>query len=641
MCGIAGYDGRFGPGLLERMSAMVAHRGPDDQGTWTAPDGSVGLAHRRLAILDLSPLGHQPMHDRRGGLTIAYNGEIYNFPELRAELEAEGLAFKSRSDTEVLLEGYRVWGERLLAKLNGIFAFALWDAAEKTLLVVRDGAGVKPLYFTETPQGFLFASEMKAILCEPSVPREIDPRALECHLVYLWAPTPLTMLRAVRKLEPGTALVVRRGRIERRLRFYTAPSGPPDGAAGAAAPAPEEAISAVRRTLERAVERQMLSDVPVGAFLSGGLDSSAVVALARRHTPERRLQCFTIDLAQSSLKEEGITDDLPYARQAARALDVDLHEIRVGPEMTDELEAMVYHLDEPQADPAPLNVLFISRLARRHGIKVLLSGAGGDDLFAGYRRHLALRYEALCSGWPEPLRASLRSATSLLPARGGFLRRVRRAFQYADRTPDQRLLTYFFWIDPARVRSLYAPAWAASLDGWECGAPLLETLARLPAGTPPLARMLSLEFHHFLADHNLNYTDKMAMACGVEVRVPFLDPDLVALAAGLPDSLKIRGGSGKWILKEAVRDLLPGSILTRPKSGFGAPLRTWLRGPLRPMVDDLLSDRSLRARGVFEPVAVWALVDADRRGRVDAAYTILAMLCIELWCRRFLDRAAA
>jgi asparagine synthase (glutamine-hydrolysing) len=454
------------------------------------------------------------------------------------------------------------------------------------------------------------------------------------------------MLRAVRKLEPGTALVVRRGRIVRRLRFYSAPagsvpgSGAEDGPAADAAAAPDRAIAAVRRALERAVERQMLSDVPVGAFLSGGLDSSAVVALARRRTAGR-LQCFTIDLAQSGLKEEGLTDDLPYARQAAQALDVDLHEIRVGPEMADELPAMVEHLDEPQADPAPLNVLFISRLARRHGIKVLLSGAGGDDLFAGYRRHLALRYEGLWSGWPLPLRQAVRGVTGLLPARGGSLRRIRRAFQYADRTPDQRLLTYFYWMDPARVRTLYAPGWARSLDGWDCGEPLLATLSRLPAGTPPLARMLSLEFHHFLADHNLNYTDKMAMACGVEVRVPFLDPDLVTLAAALPDTLKIRGGQGKWILKEAVRDLLPEAILTRPKSGFGAPLRTWLRGPLRPLVDDLLSDRSLEARGVFHPGAVRDLVTADRRGRVDAAYTLLAMLCVELWCRRFLDRGGA
>ena len=638
MCGIAGYQGGFGPDLIERMSRAVAHRGPDDAGTWSAANHAVAFAHRRLAILDLSPAGHQPMHDRSGRLTITYNGEIYNFPALRAELEASGVTFRSRSDTEVLLEGYRQWGERLLAKLNGIFAFALWDAEQEALLVVRDGAGVKPLYYAETPGGFLFASELKAILCEPSVPRHLDPRALECHLVYLWAPTPLTMLRAVRKLEPGTALVVRDGRIVRRLRFYQAPAGALGGSAAAATA--DEAITAVRGALDRAVARQMLADVPVGAFLSGGVDSSAVVALARRHTPER-LQCFTIDLAKSGLRKEGLTDDLPYAREAARALDVDLHEIRVGPEMADELPAMVEHLDEPQADPAALNVLFISRLARRHGLKVLLSGAGGDDLFAGYRRHLALRYESFWSAWPQPLRRAIQGATGLLPARGGFLRRVRRAFQYADRTPDRRLLTYFFWIDPARARSLYAPGWAGSLDGWDCGEPLLSTLERLPADAPPMARMLSLEFYHFLADHNLNYTDKMAMACGVEVRVPFLDPDLVALAAALPDTLKIRGGRAKWILKEAVRDLLPEAILTRPKSGFGAPLRTWLRGPLRPLVDDLLSERSLRARGVFDPRAVRDLIADDRHGRVDAAYTLLAMLCLELWCRRFLSGAAA
>jgi asparagine synthase (glutamine-hydrolysing) len=638
MCGIAGYQGRFGPDLIERMSAAVAHRGPDDTGTWSAPDSGVSFAHRRLAILDLSAAGHQPMHDRSGRLTITYNGEIYNFPDLRSELEAAGVTFRSRSDTEVLLEGYRLWGERLLARLNGIFAFGLWDAERRELLVVRDGAGVKPLYYAETPAGFLFASELKAILREPSVPRDLDPRALECHLVYLWAPTPLTMLRAVRKLEPGTGLFVRDGRIVRRLRFYETPLGVRPG--DVAATTVDEAKTAVRGALDRAVGRQMLADVPVGAFLSGGLDSSAVVALARRHTSER-LQCFTIDLGGMGLREEGLTDDLPYAREAAKALDVDLHEIRVGPEMADELPAMVEHLDEPQADPAPLNVLFISRLARRHGLKVLLSGAGGDDLFAGYRRHVALLYESVWSAWPRSLRRALRSATERLPARGGFLRRVRRAFAYADQAPDRRMLAYLFWIDPARARSLYAPGWAHSLDGWDCGEPLLATLARLPADAPPLARMQAIDFFHFLADHNLNYTDKMAMACGVEVRVPFLDPDLVALAAALPDTLKVRGGRAKWILKEAMRGLLPEAILTRPKSGFGAPLRTWLRGPLRPLVEDVLSERSLRARGLFDPRAVRDLIEEDRRGRVDAAYTLLAMVCLELWCRRFAPSAAA
>jgi asparagine synthase (glutamine-hydrolysing) len=379
----------------------------------------------------------------------------------------------------------------------------------------------------------------------------------------------------------------------------------------------------------------MISDVPVGAFLSGGLDSSAIVALARRHRP--RLPCFAIDLSGHDLSDEGLTVDLPYARAAAHALEVDLHEIRVGPGITDHLETMVEQLDEPQADPAGLLVGLIANLARRHGIKVLLSGLGADDVFAGYRRHRALQYERAWSSWPRTMRRAVRGASRLLPARGP-LRRLRKGLAYVDRSPDARIVSYFFWIDPDRVRALYTPEWVGRLLDWDCSDPLLKTLEGQPSRWSPLSRMLGLERRHFLGDHNLNYTDKMAMASGVEVRVPFLDPDLVALADALPDDLKIHAGQGKWILREAVRDLLPDDILSRSKTGFGAPVRGWLRGPLRPLVDELLGERSLSERGFFRPSAVRALIMDDRRGRIDAAYTLLAMVCIELWCRRFLDR---
>lgn len=632
MCGIAGFSGQFEPILLAAMADAIAHRGPDGDGSYSSLDETVGLAHRRLAIIDLSPTGAQPMTDSATGVTITYNGEIYNYRELRAQLEAAGARFFGHSDTEVILRLYLDRGRDVLPLLNGIFALAIWDPRDRSLLLARDGAGVKPLYYAEPPSGFLFASELKALLACDEVDRAIDPHAVWLYLTYLWSPTPNTMLRAVRKLEPGCALLVRDGRIAERWRFYELPYPTPrfDGDAQAAA-------SAVRTALDEAVRRQMVADVPVGAFLSGGLDSSAVVACARRHAPGQRIQCFTIETAHSTA-EEGFVDDLPYAQRVAAHLDVDLHTIRVGPEIVSHFERMVRHLDEPQADLAPLNALMICELARSHGIKVLLSGAGGDDIFTGYRRHFALMQERWWNWLPAPARAALGATARALPTGAPFVRRVRRAFGDAGLNGDERLASYFTWLPQADSAPLLAPALRAQFDGWSPLAPLVDSLRAIDGERDPLNRMLFLEAKHFLCDHNLNYTDKMGMAVGVEVRVPFLDPDLMRLAASLPAEFKQRGAEGKWILKRAMEPELPRDVIYRPKTGFGVPLRRWLRHELRELVDDLLSERSLAARGLFDPSAVARLRQMDTAGRIDAAYPLLALCSIELWCRIFLDR---
>lgn len=631
MCGIVGFSGRFERALLARMSATVAHRGPDGDGSHFSADGAVGLAHRRLAIIDLSPTGAQPMTDAATGVTITYNGEIYNYRELRARLEAAGAAFFGHSDTEVILRLYLAHGRAALPLLNGIFALAIWDPRDRSLLLARDGAGVKPLYYAETRSGFLFASELKALLECAEVDRTVDSRAVWLYLTYLWSPTPYTMLRAVRKLEPGSALLVRDGRIAERWRFYELPYPSPrfDGDASAA-------IEAVRAALDEAVRRQMVADVPVGAFLSGGLDSSAVVACARRHAPDQRIQCFTIETAHSAAAE-GFVDDLPYARRVAAHLDVDLHTIRVGPEIVSHFERMVRHLDEPQADLAPLNALMICELARAHGIKVLLSGAGGDDIFTGYRRHFALMQERWWRWLPAPVRVALATSARALPTGTPFVRRVRRAFGDAGLDGDERLASYFAWLPQADSAPLLAPELRAQLDGWSPLAPLLDSLRAIDDERDALNRMLFLEAKHFLCDHNLNYTDKMGMAVGVEARVPFLDPDLIRLAASLPAEFKQRGAEGKWILKRAMEPMLPREVIYRPKTGFGVPLRRWLRDELRETVDDLLSERSLAARGLFDCAAVARLRALDAAGRIDAAYPLLALCAIELWCRIFLD----
>jgi asparagine synthase (glutamine-hydrolysing) len=440
------------------------------------------------------------------------------------------------------------------------------------------------------------------------------------------------MLMAVKKLEPGHAMILRAGEIAQAWCFYDLPYDQPiqritEG----------EATEEVARYIRRAVERQMVADVPVGAFLSGGLDSSAIVAFAREFADDRRLQCFTIGFTDDAARREGMTEDLPYARAVAKHLDVDLHTVTVGADMVDHLEQMIYHVDEPQADVAPLNVLFISRLAREHGIKVLLSGAGGDDIFTGYRRHYALSMERYWSGLSHRTRHAMRSLTARLPAANPRWRRVRKAFEFADLDGDERLASYFLWGDPRNAADLYGPL--LKNDRSDPLARLVATLRRSPE-EPALNRMLYLEGKHFLVDHNLNYTDKMSMAEGVEVRVPLLDPDVIALAARLPPEYKQRGKIGKWIFKKAMEPYLPAKVIYRPKTGFGAPLRHWLRHELRPVVEDVLSDGALTRRGLFSPRGVRRLVNDDRDGRVDGSYTILSLICIEMWCRIFLDSRA-
>jgi asparagine synthase (glutamine-hydrolysing) len=632
MCGIAGFSGDFEATLLERMNDAQRHRGPDDAGVLFLPEARVGLAHRRLSIIDLSPRGRNPMWDATRKVVIVYNGELYNYRELRRELVADGYAFHSDTDTEVLLNLYLRDGEKMLERLNGIFAFAIWDTRKRELLVARDGVGVKPLYYAETPRGFLFASELKSLLQEPSIDRALDLEAVRHHVLFLWCPSPITMLRSVRKLEPGMALVVRDGRVARRFRFYDPRFDRefvdwPEG----------DAVVQVRKYLTRAVDRQLMSDVPLGAFLSGGLDSSSVVALAQRRIEPEKLQCFTIGFKSKEAQIEGMADDLPYAQRVAEHLGVDLHTIWVGPEMVDELAKMVFYLDEPQADPAPINALFISQLARRQGIKVLLSGAGGDDIFTGYRRHYALLREPFWSWLPQQVRARLRDASTHLRPTTELRRRVAKAFRYADLDGDQRILSYFHWTPPDLLDGVFSPALRA-LGSPDLGGPVPAALASLPPDVAALNRMLYLEIKFFLTDHNLNYVDKVSMASGVEVRVPMLDPELMALAARLPLRLKQRGRHGKWILRKAMEPYLPRDVIWRTKAGFGAPLRHWLRNDLRPIVDDVLSERSLLARGLFDPKGVQALVKADRERRVDAAYSIFSLICIELWCRMFVDR---
>jgi len=651
MCGIAGYLDR-GPravgggscredsdGLAAARDA-IRHRGPDDTGLYRDASMGIGLAHTRLSILDLSRHGHQPMATSDGRVVLVYNGEIYNFRELRTELEEKGVTFQGQSDTEVLLQLYLVEGEQpkaMLRRLNGIFAFALWDARTATLLVARDALGVKPLYITDSTERFAFASEIKALLPLLSYPlteEGLDAAALHRYLTFLWCPGDRTPHEKVRKLGPGEAIMVRNGRVERRFKWYTLPAfrSSPPGVTGS------DAISGAREHLRTAVHRQMVADVPVGASLSGGLDSSSIVAFAREKNPD--ILCFTIDTPGGD--KDGFPDDLPYARRVADHLDVPLEVISVDSgRMAASLEKMVVQLDEPLADPAPLNVLFISQLARDRGIKVLLSGAAGDDLFTGYRRHRALMSEKWYRWLPRPVRSALARGASLLPQDRPLLRRLAKLGRSVALDGDARLVAYFQWIDRSDLMDLYTPAFREALLGAEAPAPIMEFLSHIPDRVSPLSRLLALEQRFFLTDHNLTYTDKMSMAAGVEVRVPFLDHELVEFAARIPDRLKQRGATGKWVLKRAMEPFLPRDVIYRSKTGFGAPLRRWMRVELRELLLDLLSEESLRRRGLFDPEAVHRLIARNDSGRIDASYTLLSLLCIELWCRNFLDQSTS
>ncbi len=650
MCGIAGFSGAFDKELLIAMSERITHRGPDDDGIEMLADSNnlVGLAHRRLSIIDLSADAHQPMtvtcsncqssHDKP--LWLIYNGELYNYRQLRAELIAAGHRFTSESDTEVLLHLYAQYGVDMLKKMNGIFAFAIFDGRKKPgeLFIARDGLGVKPLYYAQTPAGFIFASELKALLACDKLERKIDYTALHYYLAYLWSPGERTALTAIKKLQPGEALIVRNGEVSKRWYYYDIPY-----AKQTANLSRREQCAQLDKNLQQAVERQLVADVPVGAFLSGGLDSSAIVAMMRRLQPNTPISCYTIGFKEG-MASEGNPNDIPYAREVARHLKVDLQVMEMGADIIDNLEHMIYHLDEPQADPAPLHVYSIAKAARADGIKVLLSGAGGDDIFSGYRRHQAMQLERFWRFVPTSTRENLAfMANQILDGNSQnynsqqpLTRRIAKLLAPVDLSAERRLVHHFLWSTEGLRRDLYSTNMSRHLDDIDTAMPLLQTLQRIPSDVDPLNRMLYLETKHFLPDHNLNYTDKMSMAAGVEVRVPLLDTDLVAQAAGIPTRFKQRGKTSKAIFKQAMEPYLPKSVIYRPKAGFGAPLRHWLTHELQPLVHDVLSPKSVNERGLFNSKAVNNLIAQNQRGAVDASYTIFSLVCIEMWCRKFL-----
>ncbi|XZF15381.1 asparagine synthase (glutamine-hydrolyzing) [Chitinophagaceae bacterium MMS25-I14] len=637
MCGIIG--GIY-PGISEELASkqlrQIAHRGPDDSGIYI--DEQCWLGHVRLSILDLSIQGHQPMSTTDGLYTIVYNGEIYNHQELRTELAASGYSFHSTSDTETLLYAYAAWGEQCLNKLNGIYAFAIADKKNDTLFIARDPLGVKPLYYYHGEKHLLFCSEIKGFLNSEELDLSTDKAAYYPYLLLLYGPGRQTPFKKVQKLLPGHCITVPLNTPAAPVqRKYTAPMF--NGRYNATLT--EEAwINRLDEVLTNAVKRQLLSDAPLGFFLSGGLDSGLILAIARKLLPGKPLKAFTID-TQNLFPEEGFTEDLPYAKKLAQLLGADLEIIPANGEILQHFDSMIWHLDEPQTDPAALFVAQIATTAHKQGIKVLLGGTGADDIFSGYKRHQALQLERFTDYLPPLVRKSISNMAAMLPEHNPKVRRAKKLMRNAPLTGMQRRISYHYWMQPDEVKALFRPEIQNTLDDHAPENYFSSLLNEIPGEHDPLNQMLYWEMRGFLADHNLNYTDKMGMAAGVEIRVPFLDKELVELAATMPPALKMKGRQTKYILKKLAERYLPKEIIYRPKTGFGAPLRSWIQRDMQPVIRQYFSEEYINRSGIFDYNALQQLLHDNDTGKRDASYIIWAVLAVLRWQELFTDGKTA
>ena len=628
MCGIVGIVERDlnRPVLADDLARMVRtlhHRGPDEEGSITL--NGVGLGMRRLAIVDLAS-GQQPILNEGGDIKVVANGEIYNFQELRHELEGHGHVFRSRaSDIEVLVHAYEQWGEDFLPKLRGMFALALWDGRTRTLIAARDRAGEKPLYWTHTARGLLLASEVKALLVRPEVSRELDPVALDQFLTYEYILAPLTILKGVRKVPPAHFLRYRDGEVSVH-RYWDAAAVP------LRAWRDDEAAEALEAALRTAVTRQLMADVPLGAFLSGGIDSSSIVAFMSEASAQP-VNSFSIGFSDGSYNE------LPYAREVAALFKTNHRERSVSPDLGDLFERLIVHLDEPFADVSLFPTFSVSELAREH-VKVVLSGDGGDELFGGYDAYQAQALAARLGWMGEALIPAIAGVAGALPPtdkKKGLVNKVKRFSAGAATAPAD--LGHYRWMvylgSRAKAR-LYNGGLRDALRSHDVYAPVRDALARF-GQDDVLNRQLYADLSLYLADDILVKVDRMSMATSLETRAPFLDGDLMELAFSMPGDLKIRNGERKWILKQAMRGVLPGSILSRPKEGFSIPMKNWLRRELAPLMRDLLSPERVAARGLFDAKEVTALVDAHVAGRENHAHTLFPLMVFERWATEYLS----
>jgi asparagine synthase (glutamine-hydrolysing) len=621
MCGIAGFQGMGSLDDARRMIARIAYRGPDAQGTMMS--GNTALAHARLSVIDPGHRSDQPMADERGELHIIFNGEIYNHNALREELLHKGHVFSTASDTEVLLHLYREHGRGMLPKLNGMFAFAIHDTRSDELFLARDRMGKKPLHYAETKSTFVFGSELKAVLAHPAVGDDIDLFALNQYLTFEYVPAPRSIVQNVHKLEPGHCMLVREGRIVSDSAWWSIDL--------TQRPVSEaEAMARLNEALGDATERRLMSDVPLGVFLSGGIDSSAVAWYAQQRSPQR-IKTFSIGFAEKSY------DESAHAQFVAQHIGSEHHSATLTErDCLDLIPDLYAELDEPFADASLIPTHLLSRFAREH-VTVALGGDGSDELLAGYPTFSADRSRALLSALPAPLVRALRTMASLLPASDKDIaldfkvKQLLRGFGQGTRH------THSLWLGsftPEEKRGLLRPDLLSALNGANGLEPIDDLLrgSALPKGS--LNETILTYLRTYLPDDILFKVDRASMYASLEVRAPFLDVEVVELINSLPDGLKRRGANGKYLLKRVMRDKLPDAIIDRPKKGFGLPLSAWLRGALRPLCEDLLDPARIRQDGYFDPAFTERLKREHLTGRANHRKLLWTLMVFQLWLRQ-------
>jgi asparagine synthase (glutamine-hydrolysing) len=648
MCGIAGFvsvDGLDDSAASRaiRMRDIITHRGPDEAGLHV--DGFAALAHRRLSIVDLST-GQQPTCNEDGSVWIIFNGEIYNHADVRRELEAHGHVYRTKSDTETIVHAYEQWGDECVHRFRGMFAFAIWDAPKRRLLLVRDRLGIKPVYWTRAGGTLLFGSEIKAIFASDLIAPQANEDVLPEVLSTRYTAGTDTMFRGINKLLPGHRLVFENGRVD-ITQYWDVPVGSPEGlryrrhdrkvdsagSGSAGLQACRDAVPRFRELLEESVRLRLMSDVPLGMFLSGGIDSSAIAAIMARMI-DRPLETFSVAFKERAFNE------LEYAREVARAIGAKSHEIVIDDQdFFGALPKLVWHEDEPIAHTSSVPLYFVSALARQH-VTVVLTGEGSDELLAGYGKYLRLSlnwragtvYERFV---PEALRTSVANGVvPILPGRLGRL--AKRTFLAMDRSPESMFFDNFASIRLRDQQSLLAPGLRAAATRANAYGPSREYFEKPNGGSTLLDRLLYADIKTYLVEL-LMKQDQMSMATSIESRVPFLDHKLVEFAAGLPDEWKLRGFTTKRILRESMKGLLPESILNRPKMGFPVPFAAWTRGSWNAVARDVLLDSRSRQRGIIEPSAVDRLLRGHADGTTDGGDRIWSLLNLELWYRTFID----
>ncbi len=631
MCGITGIwyrdsNRKVEDRVVRAMCERITHRGPDDEGVLT--DGNFGMGMRRLAIIDLGG-GRQPIFSEDRKIAVVFNGEIYNHQDLRRELEQHGHLFASDSDTEVLVHGYEQWGSDLPKKLNGMFAFCIWDERRRQVMLARDHVGIKPLYLYRDGEKIVWASEIKAILAAPGVAAELNPDGLFDFMSNGYITAPRTMFKNIEKVPPATTVILRPGREAEFECFWDLEFSSENRSC-------QSWVEEIRELLDDSVKRRLMSDVPLGAFLSGGIDSSAIVATMSR-LGVNRISTYAIGFSE----EDAFHSELDKARGVAKTFGTDHHEIVVEPNVANLFHPLIEQLDEPMTDTSFVVTYLVSKLARE-SVKVILSGIGGDEIFGGYRRYLGPKMERIYQWMPGPMhRYLVKPLASRLPVDRGsrwksMARYARRFVEQFDHPPNMRYQGYVGIFQNGQREAVLTDGFAEMCHRNTTHA-VADYYAQAPAHNP-LDRMMYADLKTALVDSLLAFTDKMSMAVSLEARVPLLDRRLIETAAKIPPGLRLHGFKGmKHILRLALQDRLSAGVLNQRKQGFGTPVSRWFRGSLKPMLLDLLSKDRLQRRGYFDADHVWRLMDDHMQQRADNSEHILALLTFEIWHQSYLD----